>query len=207
MKTSINFILDKSGSMADVHTQTISGFNEFMVTQDKDDDFTLTLFDQSISFPEEFKGKVSSIPKLDAENYVPGGSTALYDAIGRTIHKLDTEFAVNPPEKVVIVIQTDGYNNSSREFTRDDIFDLIKERSEGWWNWEFIFLGADQDAYAASSSMGIGAGQTVSYASVTTGQTISSVGRAVADYSSGVTLSTSEGLKKTKEEVDVQHKS
>lgn len=200
--TSINFILDKSGSMVACKDQTISGFNEFLATQDPNDHFSLTMFDTQVQHPEQFSGPVSGLPKLDGGFYQPDGMTALYDAIGQTVARLDEEFKTSPPERVLIVIQTDGQENSSKEYTQQQIFDLIKERQEGWWQWGFIFLGADQDAYAASAGMGIAAHATVSYASLDSAGTFASVGNAARAYSGGQSVASS--LSKTKKDHDVQ---
>ncbi|MDZ4178760.1 MAG: vWA domain-containing protein [Coriobacteriia bacterium] len=152
----INFVLDKSGSMDVIRAATISGFNEFLGDQQReggDARMTLTLFDT------EFHTVASAVPvreiaPLDLSTYVPGGCTALYDAIGHTMRITNDYVSAHRPDQVLFVIMTDGEENSSREFDQRRIFEMIKERQESA-GYEFIYLGANQDAYAASEQIGI----------------------------------------------------
>lgn len=163
MTSLIHVVLDKSGSMASSVEPTLAGFNEFlgnMKREVSDAKFGLTLFDTA--YEERFVGEpIENVPELIRAGYVPGGNTALYDAIGRAIRAI--EALPEKPDKVVIAIITDGQENSSHEFTQKDIFDLISWHTNEGKGWQFTFLGADQDAYAASMDMGIAASATMNY--------------------------------------------
>jgi hypothetical protein len=160
MQTDITIVVDRSGSMVDVLEATISGYNKFLDEQKKVKDAgdACITFNQ---FDNVFETLCEAMPiqeaiGLDTNTFVPRGSTALLDAIGRSI--IATEERLNrsfePPKQVIFVIITDGYENASREFTRQQIFDMItKKRDEN--KWEFIFLGANQDAIAEATKIGI----------------------------------------------------
>ncbi|MDO8848941.1 MAG: VWA domain-containing protein [Coriobacteriia bacterium] len=160
----INFVLDKSGSMDTIREATISGFNEFLGDQQReggDARMTLTLFDT------RFQTVASAVPvreitSLDPGTYMPSGMTALYDAIGHTMSITNAYVAAHRPDQVLFVIMTDGLENASREFDQRKIFELIKERQEAA-GYEFIYLGANQDAYAASESIGIAADRAMNW--------------------------------------------
>ena len=160
----INFVLDKSGSMSSIRDATISGFNEFKNDQAREDGeayFTLTLFDTTFYTP------ITGVPlnrvrDLSYESYAPGGMTALYDAIGRTMKLTDGWVAKHKPDQVLFVIMTDGHENSSREYTQRQIFDLIADRQANA-DYEFVFLGANQDSYAIGRDIGIRGGRTFDY--------------------------------------------
>ncbi len=161
----INFVLDKSGSMSDIREATISGFNEFKNDQAAEEGaafFTLTLFDTDFTTACQAV-PVREVPDLDGGTYVPGGMTALYDAIGHTMGITDRFVAANHPDQVVFVIMTDGYENASREFDRDRIFRLIQDRQRDA-GYEFIYLGANQDSYQAGEAMGVRSGRMMDYA-------------------------------------------
>jgi uncharacterized protein YegL len=160
----INFVLDKSGSMEVIRSATISGFNEFLGDQQREGGearMTLTLFDTAFHMVAEAV-PVREIAPLDLDTYAPDGCTALYDAIGHTMRVTDDYVKVQKPDQVLFVIMTDGEENSSREFDRNAIFTLIKERQANA-GYEFIYLGANQDAYAAADSIGVGAGKALSW--------------------------------------------
>jgi hypothetical protein len=161
----INFVLDKSGSMETIREATIAGFNQFLRDQQEEGGsaaMTLTLFDT------HFKTVVTALSvgqvrPLDHRSYIPGGGTALYDAIAHTTVITDGYVAEHKPDQVLFVIMTDGEENSSREFSRQQIMELIEHRQRTA-DYEFIYLGANQDAYQVGSGMGIAAGRTLDYA-------------------------------------------
>jgi len=161
----INFVLDRSGSMMGVRDATISGFNEFKNDQAAEEGnafFALTLFDTRFDTVAAAV-PIREVPDLDYSTYAPDGMTALYDAIGHTVRLTDDFVAVNKPDQVLFVIMTDGGENSSREFTHRQIFDLIRDRQENA-AYEFIFLGANQDSYIVSQDIGMHAGRSVDFA-------------------------------------------
>ena len=149
MKTYINVILDKSGSMQSVLTDTIGGFNTWLDAQRKakgSQSLALTLFDTGLE--RSNYDDLMACPHLTKKTYVPSGMTALLDAIGVTIKAVPVK-----AKKVLVVIITDGYENSSREYTRDAIKELIKERElEGW---TFAYLGASQAGFDEAGHLGI----------------------------------------------------
>lgn len=166
-KTEIAFILDRSGSMASMTHAAISGFNEFLKAQQATVDdhgqpipatFTLILFDHEY-LPVHNREDIQAARPLTLETYVPRGNTALLDAIGRTIDFIGSELAATPeqdrPAKVIIAILTDGEENSSLHFSMKDINRRITHQTEKY-QWEFMFLGANQDAIASAARMGIG---------------------------------------------------
>ncbi len=161
----INFVLDKSGSMEPIREATIAGFNEFKNDQAREEGdvrFTLTLFDTT------FETVVSAVPLKDVydltpDRYVPGGMTALYDAIAHTMRITDDHVAKHRPDQVLFVIMTDGLENASREVDRDALFAMIQDRQSKA-HYEFIYLGANQDSFAVGSSIGLRPGRTVDYA-------------------------------------------
>ena len=160
----INFVLDKSGSMDVIRSATISGFNEFKNDQARESGdalLTLTLFDTHFRTVCEAV-PVREVPDLDVQTYAPSGMTALYDAIGHTMRITDDYVAACKPDQVLFVIMTDGQENSSREFSRERILQMIEDRRK-LAEYEFIYLGANQDSYVAGASMGVAHGHTMDY--------------------------------------------
>lgn len=161
----INFVLDGSGSMQMIREATISGFNEFKNDQAREEGnafFTLTMFNTGFVTVCEAV-PVREVPDLDFTNYAPGGGTALYDAIGHTMRITDDFVAANKPDQVLFVIMTDGEENASQEFTRESVFKLIQDRQK-LNDYEFIYMGANQDAYAVGMDMGLRNGRALNYA-------------------------------------------
>ena len=174
-KTEIAFILDRSGSMQSMTHAAIAGFNEFLKAQQATVDdqgqpipatFSLILFDHEY-LPVYNRQDIQTACPLTLETYVPRGSTALLDAIGRTIDHIGQELAATPeadrPAKVIIAILTDGAENASRHFSMEDINQRITHQT-GKYQWEFMFLGANQDAIATAARMGIHAHHAATFA-------------------------------------------
>lgn len=169
--TQISIVLDRSGSMSSVREATISGFNEFVEGQKNgagEANVSLVQFDSENPYEVLYQSKpVKEVPKLTLEQYVPRGGTPLHDAIGRTIDGLGTTLGKQKeserPGKVVIVILTDGLENASHEYTSARIAEMIKHQREVY-KWEFIFLGANQDAILTGERLNIPAMNSVSYA-------------------------------------------
>jgi Mg-chelatase subunit ChlD len=153
-------ILDRSGSMGSIRQATVDGFNLFL-GQQKDQPqearFTLVLFDDQYEVPIPSTG-IQSVPLLTLKTFQPRGSTALYDAIGRTCNELQNRILQTPigqrPKGVIIAILTDGEENSSRYFNQHQVADLIAKHRETD-KWEFIFLAANQDAIASAGKINI----------------------------------------------------
>lgn len=179
--TDITVVLDRSGSMASIAHDVVGGLNTFITAQQRDSAgarFTLVQFDDQYEVVH-FNVPMADVPTLGPGDFEPRGSTALLDAIGRTIVDLDRRIAAAPardrPERVIVVVQTDGAENSSREFTREQVFSLIgqRERRAGAPAdapiWEFVFLAANQDAIAVGGAMGFQADKSVDYAATAAG--------------------------------------
>ncbi len=143
MSTSIYCVIDRSGSMDSCRSDTIGGFNVFLAEQDPETTININLFDHE--YNELYSGSVKDAQKMSMETFVPRGNTALFDAIGKTIKK-----AIGTP---IIVILTDGEENSSKEYTQTHIKDLIEEKTKQ--GWSFVFLGANQDAIMAAKNFGM----------------------------------------------------
>jgi uncharacterized protein YegL len=163
-RTLVNYIIDESGSMDSVADKVRQGFNEYKqeVARNTDGEllFTVTKFDTEVEILHAAV-PVSDVSDLDRSTYHPGGMTALYDAVARTIKAVERD--VDENTKVITVIMTDGLENSSRENTAQSVSSLIKEKEkEG--NWTFVFLGADQDAWAQARNLGMAQGNVMSYA-------------------------------------------
>jgi len=159
----VNVILDKSGSMASKLKDVIEGFNAYVDGLGQEDKvdylFSLTLFDTQVAY-RHAAIPLSQVHKLDARSYEPGGNTALNDAIGITVRRIEADHP--QVDKVVTVIMTDGEENSSREWTLDAVKALIGQKeSEGIWT--FVFLGAAPDAWDQGRAYGIPAGNVASY--------------------------------------------
>lgn len=174
-KTEIAFILDRSGSMEPMTHAAISGFNEFLAAQQATLDdhgkpmpatFSLILFDHEY-LPVHNREDIRTARPLDLETYVPRGSTALLDAIGRTIDHIGKELAGTPesdrPSKVIIAILTDGEENASQRYSMAQINQHITHQTRKY-QWEFLFLGANQDAIATAARMGIQAQHSATFA-------------------------------------------
>lgn len=150
MKNRINvvFILDRSGSMQNCVSDTIGSYNSYLKKERKNNSLITTiLFDDEYEILH-YRKNVNEVKNITEKEYYPRGCTALYDAIGKTINKLDHE--VNN-EKVLFVIITDGLENASKEYNKNKITEMIKNHN----NWEFIYLGANIDSYAEGESIGI----------------------------------------------------
>jgi hypothetical protein len=156
--TEIAYILDRSGSMQPMQEPAVAAFNDFIKAQlDVPGDARLTLvqFDDAYEIPVAAK-PIQDVPQLAAATYTPRGSTALLDAIGRTIKETDRRISALPegekPGKVILAIFTDGEENASQEYTAKHISDLIRlyRDQKGW---EFLFLAANQDAIASAAAM------------------------------------------------------
>ena len=158
--TDITLVVDRSGSMQSIRDDAQGGINAFVEQQAKlPGEALITL----VQFDTEYEFVVNGVPAGQFNEYelVPRGGTALLDAVGRAInetgHRLAKMSEADRPGLVVIVVMTDGHENSSGEFTKAQIKQMI-EHQQSTYNWQFIFLGADQDAFSEASAMGMAAG-------------------------------------------------
>ncbi len=160
--THIAVILDRTGSMESIRDDTIGGFNAFLKKQKAEPGTaTLTLVQFDTQDPYEvihqFK-PIGEVPELNRETYVPRASTPLMDALGRGINDLEKSLSElkedERPSKVIVIIVTDGQENSSREFQKEQIEKMIREKTEKN-AWQFVFLSADLAAIGDAMSVGI----------------------------------------------------
>jgi uncharacterized protein YegL len=162
-------VLDRSGSMENIREDTIGGFNAFLEEQKKVPGrclFTLAQFDNVYEVVAHNILLTDAQP-LTRDTFVPRGGTALLDAMGRTLNTLEQDLAElektgNKPEKIYFVLITDGDENQSTEFSRDQVFQMISDRRQNS-AWEFIFLAANQDAIKSGGNYGFAAGSSMSY--------------------------------------------
>ena len=166
--TELVFILDRSGSMSGLESDTIGGYNSLLEKQRKEvgeATVTTVLFDDQYEMLHDHAA-IGKVKDITNKEYFARGMTGLLDAIGKTInhvsnrHKnaLDNEV----PEKTMVVIITDGCENASREFTLPQVKQMI-ERQKEMFGWEFLFLGANIDAVSTAAGFGISADRAVTY--------------------------------------------
>lgn len=165
--TEVIFLLDRSGSMHSLTEDTIGGFNSFIEQQKKLEGemvINTILFDDHYEVLHDCKN-IKDINPITDRNYYTRGMTALNDAIGKSIsevgERINNMSEEYKPENVIVIITTDGEENSSREYELDTIKSLIEEKKKQ--DWGFIFLGADIDSFKTGGSMGIGSGSTLNY--------------------------------------------
>ncbi len=157
--TEIIFLLDRSGSMAGLENDTIGGFNSFIGRQSKHEGETMVT---TVLFDDEYEvlwhGIDARHARLSENEYYVRGTTALLDAVGKTIlevgQRLSRTEEDNRPGKVIFVITTDGMENASYEFSYQKVKGLIKNQKDKY-NWEFIFMGANIDSAKEAENIGI----------------------------------------------------
>ena len=166
--TELVFILDRSGSMSGLESDTIGGFNSLIKKQKKEDGEALVstvLFDDVSEVIHDRK-PVADVKKLTEKDYYVRGCTALLDAVGDAIHHIGNvqKYAreEDRPAKTLFVITTDGLENASRKYKIKEIKKMIKRQTEKY-NWEFLFLGANIDAIEVAGNMGIKADRAANY--------------------------------------------
>lgn len=166
--TELVFILDRSGSMAGLEADTIGGYNAMLAKQKKEEGeatVTTVLFNHDIDLLHD-RITIKGVAPITEQEYEVGGTTALLDAIGSTIHKIGNVQKRTSEEeragKVLFVITTDGMENASREYDYAKIKAMI-EHQKVTYGWEFIFLGANIDALSTASKFGIQEDYAVNY--------------------------------------------
>lgn len=187
-ETYIAVLLDRSGSMQSVKDDTIGGFNQFISEQKAAGDnalLTLVQFDTGgIDVVHESK-PIKDVPDLTHETYQPRGGTPLLDALGETIHSTGRALSAIPeqtrPDKVVFVIITDGQENSSREHSKASVKQLIEQQTNKY-NWQFVYLGANQDAFDEAGSMGIPMAAAANYVGAATADAFAVASSNVGSY-------------------------
>ena len=172
--TELVFILDRSGSMSGLETDTIGGFNSMLEKQKKESGeafVTTVLFDDKYEVLHD-RYDIKGVNLLTEKEYYVRGSTALLDAIGITINNIGKALSdtkeEDRPGKVLFVIITDGMENSSREFSYEKVKKMV-EHQKSKYSWDFIFLGANIDAIKTANSFGISADMATNFVSDSAG--------------------------------------
>lgn len=211
-KTGIYLVLDKSGSMQNQVSKTISGYNKFVEEQKSIEGEALLstiLFDGSVSTLFTNKN-IKNVETLTSNQYVPSGGTALLDAIGETINRAKRDQESLKLDKVVVAILTDGEENSSSDFTYQQCKALIEDQeSKGW---DVLFLGANIDVAREASRLGLKSAKVVNmstaYRSGDLDAVYSAVSRGIGMYRSGASIDAIGGLESLVESaVEAKHSS
>lgn len=166
--TEIVYILDRSGSMGGLEADTIGGFNSMMEKQKKTGEkavVSTVLFDDECEVLHD-RISIDRVEKMTDEDYYVRGCTALLDAVGGAIHHIGNVHKYarpeDRPEKTIFVITTDGMENASSHYSYDKVQKMVK-RQQKKYGWEFIFIGANIDAYAEAQRFGIRKDRAVNY--------------------------------------------
>ena len=168
--THIAVLLDRSGSMGDIKDDAIGGFNCFLKEQKAagaNATLTLVQFDTESTDVVHESMPILEVPDLNHQTFQPRGGTPLLDALGQTIDSTGRALAAIPeanrPNKVVFVVITDGQENSSHQHTKASVKERIDHQSSHY-NWQFVFLGANQDAFDEAGAVGIAMGNAANFA-------------------------------------------
>ena len=166
--TEIVYILDRSGSMGGLEADTIGGFNSMMEKQKKTGEkavVSTVLFDDECEVLHD-RISIDRVENMTDEDYYVRGCTALLDAVGGAIHHIGNVHKYarpeDRPEKTIFVITTDGMENASSHYSYDKVQKMVK-RQQKKYGWEFIFIGANIDAYAEAQRFGIRKDRAVNY--------------------------------------------
>lgn len=189
--THLYFLLDRSGSMQSIREDTVGGFDAFIAEQRSHPGecrVTLAQFDDryDVVYTDQ---PIQDVPSLDLQ---PRGMTALLDAIGRLVSDAGVRLASLPeserPGTVIVGIMTDGLENASKEWTHQAVKTLIEQQSQAY-SWEFLYLGADQDAIEVGTALGVPATRSMTYSRASSRAAMAStsamVGRVRAARASG----------------------
>ena len=170
------FLLDRSGSMGGMEDDTIGGYNSYLNEQRKKNvNVTTVLFDDRYEILYQ-RENIKNVHDLTKNEYYVRGCTALLDAVGKTISLMDRE----KTKKVIFIITTDGLENASKEYNKEQIKKLIESHK----NWEFMYIGANIDSYGEGASIGIKKTNISNYSKSKTGvkKLFSSLGKASSSF-------------------------
>lgn len=190
------FILDRSGSMEIIKDNTIHGFNNFVNEQRQfGGTMSLVIFDQEITSVYS-ECDINNVPPLDNMTYMPRGTTALYDAIGMTISYVDRllqhQHSNQDKDNVIIkfIILTDGFDNSSSRFKMDQIRTMIQTYTQ--LDWDFMFLGSNEEAIFAAKNIGIANQNTMTFNSANIDLAFRSLSLTMSQQAQGIDVSISQ---------------
>ncbi len=166
--TELVFIIDRSGSMGGLESDTIGGYNTLLKKQKKEEGealITTVLFDDKYELLHD-RVNIKEVVPITRKEYFVRGTTALLDAVGKTINKIKNAHIrtnkTDRPEHVMIVITTDGLENASHKYSYEKVHQMINYQKNKY-RWEFIFLGANIDAIATAEKFGIGKDRAANY--------------------------------------------
>ena len=177
----VTLILDETGSMQECKGAAIAGFNQYVATlrqEPAETRVTLTLFNSRRTEVRYHAVPVERVHDLDVETYRPRDTTPLYDAIGRTLTA--ARLQVPAESRKLCVILTDGEENASRNYTRSQIFDMIKAYENE--SWTFIYLGADHDVWAAGEYLGVAEHNRITFLKTDVAHTFEGLSEATATF-------------------------
>lgn len=198
MKAMICVVLDRSGSMAGRENDVVGGVNNFLAEQKKLPDpasITFVRFDTQATERFRTMGPLAECADMTRGEFEPRGGTPLLDAVGSSIATLDEDWKREQPERCIVVVVTDGEENSSREYTKAKVKEMIETRQASG-KWAFIYLGANVDAFSEGGSMGFSAANTAGYQNTAMGTKAMYAAASLsvgAMRSTGATLSTNLG--------------
>lgn len=187
--TSINVLIDASGSMARLTADTIGGFNQFLKSQkDVPGEAVLSLwtFSNTREVVHEFKN-LTDVPDLNNDTYKITGATALLDSLAQSVDDTGKYLASlseeDRPSKVIFLIITDGQENASRKFTKEQVKEMVTHQTEKY-SWDFIFMGANIDSMAEGNAIGVAQNNTMNYAATPAGtkSLYSNIGESMSRY-------------------------
>ena len=172
--TEIISLVDRSGSMQSILDDAIGGFNIFLAAQQRqpsEAELSLILFDHEYQVVHQAVD-IQQVEPLNQDTYVPRGSTALLDAVGKTIDAVGERLAATleseRPSQVIVSILTDGYENASQTYSKPKVAEMIKHQTEKY-NWAFEFQAANMDAFAAAKELSIAPDRVVQFEATSQG--------------------------------------
>lgn len=195
MKTNVIFILDESGSMSSTASDVRGGFNTYIEKIKSDgNEYSLSTIKFGTTVRPLFTNQpLDQVPLLTEQNYMPLDSTALYDAIGFALSEARKYWGTDEKPygkgRFIVIIMTDGFENASKKFLKEEIIAKIKRR-EAAGNWTFVYMGADQDAWSVASNLGFAQGNVMSYASTSTATTFGNLATSTTTASSSTATQT-----------------
>jgi hypothetical protein len=196
----VSMLLDRSGSMESIKEETIRGVNSFVDEHKKlsqDVSLTMAQFDDAFEYLERQR-PIRDVPALDAHRYLPRNTTALRDAFARLIDETGADLAAIPeperPERVLFVVMTDGLENASQHVTQEQLRAKVEHQRTAY-QWQFLYLGANQDATLTAQQYGIPQAAAINFSATPSGTrgVMRSTSKAAVAYSAGMTSSANFG--------------